>query len=157
MKRNDGTDHRGAPTTSLPQSSGQPPAPQSSPLGWLLNAVRASWKPKPLRPPTVDPELENLSPIERCAEVLRFQFLRLEHALFSCGTFREYLKFNLRLAVILVIPALFIAPILTFLFGELATLSAFLFTAVENFLKTLIDLVVIGLILTGVFVVIAKK
>ncbi|MCX6980703.1 MAG: hypothetical protein NTV08_08125 [Verrucomicrobia bacterium] len=120
----------------------------------LGHTIRASWQPQPISPPTVDPDLPHLSPIERSSEVLRFQLLRLEYALSSGGTLREYLKFNLRLAAVLAIPAFLVAPIITFALGQVAAWSAFLLATVVNFLLTLLALIAIAAILSGVLFVV---
>lgn len=141
-------------TTVLPPSSNELAAPRPTLLATLAHTVRASWSPQPLTPPTVDHELESLSPIERSAEVLRFQLLRLEYALSSGGSLREYLKFNLRLAAVLAIPSFLIAPIITFALGQVAAWSAFLLTTAINFLLTLLVLIAIAAILSGALFVI---
>ncbi len=134
----------------LPSSVEKVAQSRPSLLATLAHTVRNSWNPQPLLPPTIDEELESLSPIERSAEVLRFQLLRLEYQLSSRGRLREYLKLNLCIAVVFAAPAFLIAPIITFFLGEVAAWSALLLTTAVNFLLTLVALIAIAVVLSFV-------
>ncbi len=79
----------------------------------MRQIVIQRWQPEPLPEPAVDIELPHLSAIERSAEVLRFTCSKLEYWLSPQGTLREWLRFNLRIAFALIVPALVVAPLVT--------------------------------------------
>jgi hypothetical protein len=80
----------------------------------VRQALIQRWQPEPLPPPVVDVELPKLCAIERAAEVLRHNCCCLEHWISPNGALREWLKLNLRLAFGIGIPALLVAPLVTF-------------------------------------------
>jgi hypothetical protein len=63
--------------------------------------------------PVVDRELPLLTGLERAAEVCRFMTHKLEYALSPLGHLREFIKFNIRLAICIAIPILMVAPLVT--------------------------------------------
>jgi hypothetical protein len=75
--------------------------------------VSQHWKPEPLAAPVVDPDFPQLSPIERAAEVIRFMLSRLEYWLSPLGNLREFMRLNLRLAVLVAVPVLMVAPLMS--------------------------------------------
>lgn len=75
---------------------------------------KTEWKPKAVKPPVVDPQIEKLSPLQRSAEVVRYSVLSIEFWISPNGQVREWLRNNLLLAVILAIPAFFVLPTITF-------------------------------------------
>jgi hypothetical protein len=66
-----------------------------------------------LAAPVVDPDFPQLSPIERAAEVIRFMLSRLEYWLSPLGNLREFMRLNLRLAVLVAVPVLMVAPLMS--------------------------------------------
>src|SRR5690242_13267526 len=83
------------------------------PNNWASNVLqffKKHWRPHPLEPPSVDPDLHKLSPIERSAEVIRYSIQSLEHWLASSGWLREWIRFNIRLAVLIGAPTLLVGP-----------------------------------------------
>lgn len=113
-------------------------------------AMTSAWRqPLPLKRPEVDPELPFLPFTQRVAEVFRFNLLEFEYALSSGGGLREYLKFNLRIAAFLVIPAVLIGTTLTIIFTYVHTLSALLLSTLINVLLSLVVLILIVAIVTS--------
>ena len=77
--------------------------------------LRKHWQPKPIEPPTVDPDLEDLSGVQRSAEVIRWSVLSLEFWLSPLGRLREWVRLNSKLCAILIVPALLVLPLITFI------------------------------------------
>jgi hypothetical protein len=73
--------------------------------------VLKTWEPKPLPPPRVDHELAGFNAVERSAEVFRYNFHRAEYWVSPGGWLREWIRLNLRLAFLLAIPTLLVAPL----------------------------------------------
>ncbi len=117
-------------------------APQSLAVTLAATLV-AAWQPTSIPQPEVDPNLTELSGVERAAEVCRYKLLQLEYALSSGGGLRAWLKLNLLVCFLLGIPALFVVPVITLLLGSFATWTAFLFQIALNILYTLLTIVAI--------------
>ncbi len=95
----------------------------------------------------VDIDLPHLSSIERSAEVLRYTCSRLEYWLSPQGMLREWLRFNLRIACVLVVPALVVAPLVTLALGQFKAWVDLIVSTTSNLvLFPLSALLVIGLI-----------
>lgn len=73
------------------------------------------WHPTPLTPPKVARSLSHLPAPRRMAEVLRYSFLRLEYWVSPGGSLREWARFNCALALLISIPVLVFAPIVSLL------------------------------------------
>lgn len=80
--------------------------------------IQRHWSPRKIDPPTVDPDLEKLNGPQRTAEVLRYTILSLEWWLSPNGRLREWLKLNGKISSILLIPAVLLAPLITFLLWQ---------------------------------------
>ncbi|MBB5033798.1 hypothetical protein HNQ65_003388 [Prosthecobacter vanneervenii] len=105
------------------------------------------WQPEPLSEPVIDEELPNLSAIERSAEVVCFTCRRAEYWLSPQGTLREWLKFNLRLAIGIAVPALLVAPLVTLALERFNLWIDLISKSTSNFvLVPLSVLLVVGLI-----------
>jgi len=105
------------------------------------------WQPEPLSEPVIDEELPNLSAIERSAEVISFTCRRAEYWLSPQGTLREWLKFNLRLAIGIAVPALLVAPLFTLALERFNLWIDLISKSTSNFvLVPLSVLLVVGLI-----------
>lgn len=105
------------------------------------------WQPEPLSEPVIDEELPNLSAIERSAEVISFTCRRAEYWLSPQGTLREWLKFNLRLAIGIAVPALLLAPLVTLALERFNLWIDLISKSTSNFvLVPLSVLLVVGLI-----------
>lgn len=84
-----------------------------------------------LNPPRIDPELTNLTPLERAAEVLRYSVLRAEYWLSPEGAMRQRVRFALRLWIYVMIAAL-IAPGITAVIQHVTGWTAMSAEAVKN-------------------------
>lgn len=111
------------------------------------SVLRQVWDPQVLPKPEIDPELHQLDWPERCAEVLRYTLLELEHWLSHKGILREWIRLNLYLAVILSVGALMVIPPLTAVMEGVSDFSILLDSIVENIMNAALKLppVVIGL------------
>lgn len=77
-----------------------------------------------LQTPGIDPNLEEFSPIPRSAECLRHFILSTEYWLSPRGRLRWWFKINLCLWAWLLIPAIFLMPVVSVILHELdASLS----------------------------------
>ena len=92
----------------------------------IWNRIKDSWKPAPITPPTVDPDLQHLHPLTRSAESIRYSILRVEWWISKGGVVREWLRHNTRCAVFLGIPAVMVVPIVTFILFQVVRWTAML-------------------------------
>lgn len=81
--------------------------------------IESQWSPKPINPPSVDPELGQLDGLQRSAEAIRYSILSIEFWISPNGQAREWLRQNARLAVWIAIPAFLIMPVITFVLAQL--------------------------------------
>lgn len=116
----------------------------------IKSAWASAWRPMPVSAPMVDPDLSRMGFVPRSAEVMRFQVLRLEHALSPGGGLRCWLKLNALLALGLGIPALLLVPPITWILAGMATWSAYLAAVVLNLLLALVYAILITVILSTV-------
>lgn len=103
-------------------------------LATLGGALRDALQTVRLEHPEVDRSLGRLSGLERVAEVLRYQILRLEYALSPAGGLRAWVKVNLLLGAVLAVPLLVLVPLVTAFLGAFTTWTRFLFDASVNIL-----------------------
>ena len=104
-----------------------------------------------IEPPKVDPELEDLDPATRSAEVIRFSLLSLEWWLSPNGTLREWFKLNGKISSILLIPAVMVMPLVTFILWQCAKWMGWLVSIAGNLiLFPLIGIAGIGIALVVV-------
>lgn len=109
--------------------------------------VLRHWEPQKLEPPAIDPELVHLTPIERSSEVIRHALLSLEYWLSPSGALREWMRFNLRIGVILAVPALLVVPLITFALRQINAWVRLVIESTSNFvLFPLSALLIVGLI-----------
>src|SRR5687768_15168526 len=101
------------------------------PRPWL-RAVQ--WKPQALTAPVIDSNFQQMHELERVTEVLRYSIGKLEFWISPEGNLREWLRFNVAIAIVLSIPALLIVPVVTYLLGQFATWSALLVQIANNLL-----------------------
>ena len=92
----------------------------------VWSRIKQSWKPAPIDPPTVDPDLQHLHPLTRSAESIRYSILRIEWWISKGGVVREWLRHNARCAVFLGIPAVMVVPIVTFILFQIVRWTAML-------------------------------
>ena len=79
----------------------------------LFARFLAAWAPTPILKPQIDPCLDELTALERIAEVCRYTCLRLEYAVSSGGTLRAWVRVNLMVLLTGIVPALLVAPLTT--------------------------------------------
>lgn len=72
-----------------------------------------TWRPKPLTPPHADAEMIQSGALARAAEVFRYMGHRFEYWIAPSGWLREWLRFSLRLACLVTIPAWLVGPLVT--------------------------------------------
>lgn len=89
-------------------------------LECLKQFVLKHWHPKPIDPPKPDPDIENLTGPQRSAEVMRYSILSIEFWLSPLGRLREWVRLNGKASAVLLIPALLIVPLITFIVGQIA-------------------------------------
>jgi hypothetical protein len=77
------------------------------------------WKPQPICKPLVYKNLGKLNALSRSAECFRYFVLSVEFWLSPNGDVREWLRNNVLLAVTLIIPALFVMPIIGLILWQL--------------------------------------
>ena len=94
--------------------------PKRSCVECVKQFIRKHWQPKPIDPPQPDPEIEDLTGIQRSAEVFRYGILSLEFWLSPFGRLREWIRLNGKACAVLLIPALLILPLVTFIIGQVA-------------------------------------
>ena len=128
----------------------QPPQNESK----FQQLLHRYWTPKPIRTPTVDPELRNLSGIERVAESLRYTVLSIEWWLSPNGTLREWLKINGKVSSILLIPAVLVIPLVTFIVWQLATWIVLLVQIASNLILLPLAALAAGILITGVVLIV---
>ena len=113
--------------------------------------IRRHWQPTKIEPPKVDPELEDLDAATRSAEVIRFSLLSLEWWLSPNGTLREWFKLNGKISSILIIPAVMVMPLVTFILWQCAKWMGWLVSIAGNLiLFPLIGIAGIGIALVVV-------
>jgi len=77
-----------------------------------LEWIKKQWQPKPVNPPVVDPEIENLDPLQRSAEVIKYSILSIEFWISPKGQVREWLRNNTHMAAWLAVPTILVLPII---------------------------------------------
>ena len=92
----------------------------------VRDLVEKHWDPSPIDPPTVDPELNDLDGLQRSAEVFRYSILSIEWWLSPNGTLREWCRLNGKIGSLLLIPAVLVVPLVTFVLWQIAIWMGFL-------------------------------
>ena len=78
------------------------------------------WNPQPIDRPQVDPELPKLNGLQRATESIRYSILSLEWWLSPNGKLREWLKLNGKIGSVLVIPAVLVVPLVSFILWQMS-------------------------------------
>jgi hypothetical protein len=92
----------------------------------LIEKLKAHWNPQRIEQPTVDPELPRLNGLQRAVESFRYTALSLEWWLSPNGHLREWLKINGKISSVLVIPAVLIVPLVTFILWQVSKWAGWL-------------------------------
>jgi len=125
------------------------PPPTAPPRGWRI-ALR---RPTPLEPPEIDPDLARLPALPRVAETLRHYFLAVEYAISPGGFLRAWAQSTLFVALLIVLPAILVAPPLLALSTGMALVAAQLEMALRslfNALLYLLGVVLLALLLAAI-------
>jgi len=101
----------------------------------------AAWKPTPIPMPQIDSHFDELTVLQRIAEVCRYAFLRLEHTVSSGGTLRAWVRVNLMVLLTGIVPALLVVPLLTLLASEFTSFTSYLLQASRNLLDAVVTLI----------------
>ena len=115
-----------------PQIGDQTDAAPAAGKSTLREFAGPCLQPVKIAAPTVDPRLRQMHPLARGGEVIRYTVLRTEYWLSPRGTLREWLRFNLKLALLLGIPALLLTPFITMLVTSAVEWSAKLAEIAKN-------------------------
>ena len=107
----------------------------------LLARFLAAWTPTPIPKPQIDPQLDELTMLQRIAEVCRYACLRLEYAVSSGGTLRAWVRVNLMVFLTGIVPALLVVPLLTLLASEFTSFTGYLLQASRNLLDAIVTLI----------------
>jgi hypothetical protein len=115
----------------------------------IWNRLKTSWRPNPIHPPQVDPDLHHLDGLTRSVESIRYSILSIEFWMSPNGQVREWLRHNAHLAVWVGIPAIIVVPIITFILCQIVKWTTILTSIARHLiiLPTLGLLVVVVLLL----------
>ena len=120
------------------QANGAPVVAEASISSSMLNLIRTTWDPQPLSAPTINPDLEELPVFERIAEVLRYQLLQIEYGLSNRGGLREWARVVLVFSLVLVMPAVFVVPLVTVFLSAAVSWAVMLFQITQYLLYALL-------------------
>lgn len=107
-----------------------------------MDSIWGTLRALPIPEPVLDPHLNELTALGRIAEITRYHLLQLEFALSSGGHLRGFIRLNLMVGVLLLVPTLLVVPVLTMLFGSFVTMTAFLMQAAINLLHAVLSILV---------------
>lgn len=110
------------------------------------------WKPEPIEPPKVDPELSKLTGLQRATESLRYSLLSIEWWLSPNGRLREWLKINGKIGSVLLIPAVLVVPLITFILWQVTKWIAYLVNITSNLIVLPLAALAAALLITGVVI-----
>ena len=109
-----------------------------------MRAVGNKWLSIPqtqaIQLPTIDPRLEELNAVARSTECLRHFFLSIEFWISPDGRLRQWIRLNLCLSAFLLIPAVLLIPVISFVLRE-----------VDGWLSVLLS-IVLKLIVLGILI-----
>jgi hypothetical protein len=140
-------DTSSANNTNLPSSPGRQ-------VRRVASIALRIWNPRPIPRPQIDSELAALCWPERCAEVVCFTLLSIEHWLSQGGLLREWIRLNLWLAVILTVVAVLVIPPVTAVLEAASEWTAIASAIVGNITEAILKLPPIVLALATLFLVV---
>jgi hypothetical protein len=121
----------------------------------LFQTFKDAWKPKPVDPPQVDPELPHLDCLTRSAESIRYSILSIEFWISPNGCVREWMRHNVRLASWLAIPAILVLPLVVLMLFQ-AVKAVVMLTSIAGHMIVLPILALVAAVVILVVVSIAK-
>ena len=121
----------------------------------LWSKIKQAWKPNPVDPPKIDPDLHHLDCLTRSAESFRYSILSIEWWISKNGKVREWLRHNTHLAAWLIIPAVLVVPVVTFIVWQVAKWLSML-TSIAGYLVVLPILALLAAIVMLIVIAIVK-
>ncbi len=115
-----------------------------------------NWKPQPIQKPAADPRLEELDPLARSTECIRYSLLSFEFWLSPDGTIREWLRHNVRIGAWLFIPAVFVMPVIGFILWQLTGWLSMLMS-IAGKLIVLPILILLAFVVVKIVVILLKR
>ena len=122
----------------------------------MQNRFLTAFKPEPIQKPTVDTHLNNLSPLSRSTECIRYSLLSIEFWISPDGHLREWLRRNLMLYAWLIVPAIFVMPAIGFILWQLTGWLSML-TGIVGKLIFLPILILLAFVVVKIVVTILKR
>lgn len=119
-----------------------------------MKLLQKSWQPKPVDPPTVEPDLPHLNAITRSAESIRYSILSFEFWISRNGQVREWLRHNARIASWLAIPGLLVLPMVVLILFQVVK-AVGLLTSIAGHMIVLPLLVLVAAVVLFVVVSLA--
>jgi hypothetical protein len=116
----------------------------------LFSKIKDHWQPEPVEPPKVDPALPQLSGLQRATESLRYSLLSIEWWLSPNGTLRAWLKINSEIGSVLIIPAVLVVPLLTFILWQVSKWLIFLGQITSHLILLPLAALAAGILIAGV-------
>jgi hypothetical protein len=95
--------------------------------------------------PDLDPDTDKLPPIPRVAKILKYRLLQLEYWVSPNGALRTWLKFCIRLCLVIAIGAFLIVPVLALALHGIAAMVTVLVGIAWHILELV--LLVIGILI----------
>ena len=106
--------------------------------------------------PTVDSEFHQMNGLQRATESFRYVLLRWEHWASPNGDIREWLRNNIRVGAWLLIPALFVMPVVGFALWQVSGWIAML-TSIAGRLVVLPILILMALTVIRIVTALFKR
>ena len=91
--------------------------------------------------------------MQRAGEVLRYSVLSIEWWISPNGTLREWLRLNGKVSSILLIPAVLIVPLVTFVLWQVAKWIVLLVQIASNLIVLPLAALAAGILITGIVIV----
>ena len=98
----------------------------------IVQRLKAHWNPRPIEPPQVDPDLRSLNGLQRAAESFRYSVLSIEWWLSPNGKLREWLRLNSKVGSVLLVPAVLVVPLVTFILWQIVKWTGWLISIAGN-------------------------
>ncbi len=105
-----------------------------------MDTIWATLRAVPIPEPVLDPHLNEMTALGRTADIFLYSLFRLEFALSSGGHLRGFIRLNMMVGVLLLVPVVLVMPWLTALFASFASLTAFLMQAAMNLLYAVLSI-----------------
>ena len=122
----------------------------------MQSNLLVTWKPEPIRKPTVDRRLQDLDALARSMECIRYSVLSIEFWISPDGTVREWLRHNVRIGVWLFIPAIFVMPAIGFILWQFTGWLS-MFMSIAGKLIVLPILILMALFVIKIVVALLKR